>query len=103
MAGSFGNEMTVPITPLRPFGLDATAAFVAENRYHQARTWPFERDGNRLLLSGASRRVAPRPTARLSTSGWAFVRWVRPAPSAPSGLCAVAGCKEESAGGQKWC
>src|SRR3546814_2813117 len=68
MAGSFGNEMTVPITPLRPFGLDATAAFVDENRYHQARTWPFERDGNRLLLSGASRRVAPRPTERLSAS-----------------------------------
>src|SRR3546814_1751162 len=61
----FGNEMTVPITPLRPSGLDATAAFVDENRYHQARTWPFERDGNRLLLSGASRRVAPRPTERL--------------------------------------
>src|SRR3546814_6925413 len=73
MAGSFGNEMTVPITPLRPFGLDATAAFVDENRYHQARTWPFERDGNRLLLSGASRRVAPRPTERLSASGWDFV------------------------------
>src|SRR3546814_21134335 len=66
MAGSFGNEMTGLITPLRPFGLDATAAFVDENRYHQARTWPFERDGNRLLLSGASRRVAPRPTERQS-------------------------------------
>src|SRR3546814_10422929 len=75
--------MTVPITPLRPFGLDATAAFVDENRYHQARTWPFERDGNRLLLSGASRRVAPRPTERLSASGWDFVLWVRLGRSAP--------------------
>src|SRR3546814_9475350 len=74
MAGSFGNEMTVPITPLRPFGLAATAAFVDENRYHQARKWHFARDGNRLLLSGASRRVAPRPPERLSASGWDFVR-----------------------------
>ena len=90
MAGSFGNEMTVPITPLRPFGLDATAAFVDENRYQQARTWPFERYGNRLLLSGASRRVAPRPTERLSASGWDFVLWVRLGRSAPSGVRALA-------------
>ena len=90
MAGSFGNEMTVPITPLRPFGLDATAAFVDENRYQQARTWPFERDGNRLLLSGASRRVALRPTERLSASGWDFVLWVRLGRSAPSGVRALA-------------
>src|SRR3546814_2491760 len=77
MTGSFGNEMTVPITPLRPFGLDAPAAFVDENRYHQARTWPFERDGNRLLLLGASRRVAPRTLERLSTAVWDSVLRVR--------------------------
>src|SRR3546814_3060122 len=55
MAGSFGNEMTVPITPLRPFGLDATAAFVDENRYHQARTWPFRSEEHTSELQSLMR------------------------------------------------
>src|SRR3546814_13152780 len=71
MAGSVGNEIKVPITPLRTFGLDATAAFVDEHRYHQARPLPFERQRNRLLLTGTSPRPGSAPPDRLGTSGWA--------------------------------
>ncbi|MAM84096.1 MAG: hypothetical protein CL472_05410, partial [Acidobacteria bacterium] len=46
-------------------GTGATVAFVIKKRLHQARRWPFERDGKRLLPSGASRREAARPTFRL--------------------------------------
>lgn len=74
----------------RHLGLGATTAFVDQKRYQQARTWPFERDGNRLLFSGASRREAARPTDRLGALGRYFAVLVRLSGFAPLGVRALA-------------
>ena len=57
--------ISAPIVYNLAFGVGATVKFVDEKPLRQARTWLFERNRKRMLLPGAPRRVAARPTVRL--------------------------------------
>jgi hypothetical protein len=68
--------ISAPIVHNLPLGVGATVKFVDEKPLRQARTWLFERNRKRMLLSGALRRVAARPAVRLGVvvcvvlNGW---------------------------------
>ncbi|MCB8829217.1 hypothetical protein LJD47_29825, partial [Escherichia coli] len=78
------------VTPKSGAQHGATVAMTHQKRLHQARRRPFERDGKRLLLSGASRREAARPTLRLGIFGWGCAHPIVSGLLSPSGVKALA-------------